>query len=676
MNLINRDISWLGYNERVLQEATDDTVPLVERMRFLGIYSNNMDEFFRVRVANLRRLTTLKKQKIDGFNGSPEELYKEIREIVLKQQEKFKAAYEQIVAEFSQRGVRVINEKQLSEAQLLFLKKYFLTELKHEIFPLILDKKNEFPKLRDYAIYLAIKLEDNKGKIRYALIQIPSEPGRFVILPNETTKDVILLDDIIRIHLKDIFSIFQPVKADAFTFKFTRDAELDLDDDLTTTFIEKIEKSLKQRKKGIPVRFVYDSKMPKDLLDFLLKSLELKFGLNTIPGGRYHNFKDFMRFPDFKNPDFLFKYQPPNDHPKLKNAQSIINVIEKEDILLHFPYQRFDHVVDLLREAAIDPKVRSIKINIYRVARNSDVMKALLAAVFNGKEVTVVMELQARFDEENNLYWSDRLKEFGARVIYGVPGLKVHSKLLQITRISGKKEQFISYIGTGNFNERTSTIYTDVALLTANREIALEVNRVFRLIENNLERGTYKHLLVSPFNSRRKLFSLIEREITHVKKGKTGAFRMKLNNLTDKKIIEKLYDASKQGVKIQLIIRGICCLKPGVKGLSENIEVISIVDRYLEHARFFIFENAGNPEYIITSADLMERNLDNRVEVGVFVQSKEIQDELNRIFDFQWRGSVKARLISSDSKTRYRKRNLPPFHAQQELYGYYESLLR
>ncbi len=674
MNLINRDISWLGFNERVLQEATDDTVPLVERMRFLGIYSNNMDEFFRVRVANLRRLTTFKKQKIDGFNGSPEELYKEIRDIVLKQQEKFKAAYEQIVTEFSQNGVRVINEKQLSEAQLLFLKQYFISELKHEIFPLILDKKNEFPKLRDYAIYLAIKLEDNKGKIRYALIQIPSEPGRFVILPNEESKDVILLDDIIRIHLKDIFSIFQPVKAEAFTFKFTRDAELDLDDDLTTTFIEKIEKSLKQRKKGIPVRFVYDSKMPKDLLEFLLKSLELKFGLNTIPGGRYHNFKDFMRFPDFNNPDFLFKNQPPNDHPKLKNVQSIINVIENEDILLHFPYQRFEHVVDLLREAAIDPKVRSIKINIYRVARNSDVMKALLAAVFNGKEVTVVMELQARFDEENNLYWSDRLKEFGARVIYGVPGLKVHSKLLQITRISGKKEQFISYIGTGNFNERTSTIYTDVALLTANREIALEVNRVFRLIENNLERGTYKHLLVSPFNARRRLFSLIDREISHVKKGQTGAFRMKLNNLTDKKIIEKLYEASKQGVKIQLIIRGICCLKPGVKGLSENIEVISIVDRYLEHARFFIFENAGKPEYIITSADLMERNLDNRVEVGVFVKSNEIQDELNRIFDFQWKGSVKARLISSDSKTRYRKRNLPPFHAQQELYSHYQSI--
>ncbi len=674
MNLINRDISWLGFNERVLQEATDDTVPLVERMRFLGIYSNNMDEFFRVRVANLRRLTTFKKQKIDGFNGSPEELYKEIRDIVLKQQEKFKAAYEQIVTEFSQNGVRVINEKQLSEAQLLFLKQYFISELKHEIFPLILDKKNEFPKLRDYAIYLAIKLEDNKGKIRYALIQIPSEPGRFVILPNEESKDVILLDDIIRIHLKDIFSIFQPVKAEAFTFKFTRDAELDLDDDLTTTFIEKIEKSLKQRKKGIPVRFVYDSKMPKDLLEFLLKSLELKFGLNTIPGGRYHNFKDFMRFPDFNNPDFLFKNQPPNNHPKLKNIQSIINVIENEDILLHFPYQRFEHVVDLLREAAIDPKVRSIKINIYRVARNSDVMKALLAAVFNGKDVTVVMELQARFDEENNLYWSDRLKEFGARVIYGVPGLKVHSKLLQITRISGKKEQFISYIGTGNFNERTSTIYTDVALLTANREIALEVNRVFRLIENNLERGTYKHLLVSPFNARRRLFSLIDREISHVKKGQTGAFRMKLNNLTDKKIIEKLYEASKQGVKIQLIIRGICCLKPGVKGLSENIEVISIVDRYLEHARFFIFENAGKPEYIITSADLMERNLDNRVEVGVFVKSNEIQDELNRIFDFQWKGSVKARLISSDSKTRYRKRNLPPFHAQQELYSHYQSI--
>ena len=674
MNLINRDISWLGFNERVLQEATDETVPLVERMRFLGIYSNNMDEFFRVRVANIRRLTAFKNQKIDGFNGTAEELYKEIRLIVLKQQEKFKLAYEQIVQEFAQHQVRVINEKQLSEQQLVYLKDYFLKELQHDIFPLILEKKHEFPKLRDYAIYLAIKLEDIKGKIRYSLIQVPSDRGRFVTVPNETSKDVILIDDIIRLQLNEIFYIFNPVKADAYTFKFTRDAELDLDDDLTTTFIQKIEKSIKQRKKGIPVRFVYDSKMPKDLLDFLLNSLNLKFGLNTIPGGRYHNFKDFISFPDFGNPDFLFEKQPPTAHPKIQYTKSIIKVIQKEDILLHFPYQRFDHIIDLLREAAIDPKVCSIKINIYRVAKNSDIMKALLAAVFNGKEVTVVMELQARFDEENNLYWSNRLKEFGARVIYGFPGLKVHSKLLQIVRNSNQKEEHITYIGTGNFNEKTSLIYSDIAFLTSDREIALEVRRVFKLIENNFDNGTYKHLLISPFNTRRKLFSLIDREIMHVKKGKEGYIRMKLNNLTDKKTIEKLYAASSAGVKIHLIIRGICCLKPRIKGLSENIEVISIVDRYLEHARFFIFSNNGKPQYFLSSADLMERNLDHRIEVGIFIQSQKLQAELDLIFDFQWRGSVKARLISSDSKTRYRKRNIPPFHAQLELYNHYRTM--
>jgi polyphosphate kinase len=549
-----------------------------------------------------------------------------------------------------------------------------LKELQHDIFPLILEKKHEFPKLRDYAIYLAIKLEDIKGKIRYSLIQVPSDRGRFVIVPNETSKDVILIDDIIRLQLNEIFYIFNPVKADAYTFKFTRDAELDLDDDLTTTFIQKIEKSIKQRKKGIPVRFVYDSKMPKDLLDFLLNSLNLKFGLNTIPGGRYHNFKDFISFPDFGNPDFLFEKQPPKAHPKLQYTQSIIKVIQKEDILLHFPYQRFDHIIDLLREAAIDPKVSSIKINIYRVAKNSDIMKALLAAVFNGKEVTVVMELQARFDEENNLYWSNKLKEFGARVIYGFPGLKVHAKLLQIVRNSNQKEEHITYIGTGNFNEKTSLIYSDIAFLTSDREIALEVRRVFKLIENNFDNGTYKHLLISPFNTRRKLFSLIDREIMHVKKGKEGYIRMKLNNLTDKKTIEKLYAASSAGVKIYLIIRGICCLKPRIKGLSENIEVISIVDRYLEHARFFIFSNNGKPQYFLSSADLMERNLDHRIEVGIFIQSQKIQAELDLIFDFQWRGSVKARLISSDSKTRYRKRNIPPFHAQLELYNHYRTM--
>ena len=668
MNIINRELSWLSFNERVLQESMDPTVPLTERMRFLGIYSNNMDEFFRVRVANLKRLSVLKKQKVEGFNGDAEELYKEIRKVVMKQQLKFEDAFTLIQTEFEKDQIFMINEQEVNKDQLLILKNYYNEHLKHVVFPIILDKKNPLPKLRDYAIYLAVKIVENKNKTRFALIQIPGEYSRFFQLKGEKRIDYILIDDIIRLQLKEIFSIFEPVEISAYTFKFTRDAELDLDDDLSLSFFEKIEKSLKQRRKGDPVRFVYDSKMPKDLLNFLLKSLDLTIGNNTIPGGRYHNFKDFMSFPDFGMAKYRFQVQPPQAHPAFSKGKSHMDDVLEKDVLLHFPYQKFDHVVDLLREAALDPRVKDIKINIYRVAKNSEVMNALLASVFNGKQVTVIFELQARFDEENNLWWSNRLKEFGANVIYGVPNLKVHSKLLQIRRVKDGKDQFITYVGTGNFNEKTATIYSDLAVLSSERELSLEVSKIFKLLENNLERNIFRNLLVSPFNTRRKLFTLIDKEIAHAKSKKPAKIKIKINNLTDVKMIDKLYAAGKAGVKIELIVRGICCLKPGVKGLSENITAISLVDRYLEHARFFIFENNGDPVHIITSADWMERNLDQRIEVGMTVKDTAIKAELDRIFDFQWRGSVKARNISADLKNRYNERNLPPFHAQRELY--------
>jgi polyphosphate kinase len=671
MDILNRELSWLSFNERVLQEAMDPSVPLVERIRFLGIYSNNMDEFYRVRVANVRRMTILKKQKIQGFKGSAADLYRSIRDEVLRQQKKFESAFEEISEELKKHFIFFNNETTVAEKHKAELNAFYHDKLKHSIFPIILDKKNTFPKLRDYAIYLAVKMIEPNHKSRYALIQIPNDIPRYYVLKEKGKTNIILIDDIIRLQLKDIFSVFEPIEIYAFTFKFTRDAELDLDDDLSLPFIEKIEKSLKDRKKGDPVRFVYDEEMPEDLLSFLLKSLHLKEGINTIPGGRYHNNKDLMSFPDFGNNEFIFPIQPPCEHHDLKSDKGIIQSIIKQDALLHFPYQKFDYVIDLLREAALDPKVTTIKINIYRVAKNSDIMNALLAAVFNGKDVTVVFELQARFDEENNLYWSNRLKEFGAKVIYGIPNLKVHSKLLQIERIKEGKQQLITYIGTGNFNERTSRIYVDLAYFTSKVEISNEVKKVFRLLENNLERGVFRNLLVSPFNSRRKITSLIDQEITNVKKGKKGSIRIKINNLTDVKLIEKLYEASQAGVKIDMIIRGICCLKPGVKGLSENISVISIIDRYLEHARFMIFQNETNPIYILTSADFMERNMDSRIEVGVIIKEKLIQTELDIIFDFQWKGSVKARLITSDLKNRYRKRNLPPFHTQVELYKYY-----
>jgi polyphosphate kinase len=674
MEIINRELSWLSFNDRVLQEALDDLVPVVERMRFLGIYSNNMDEFYRVRVANIRRMIALKKQKVDGFDGTSAELYQEIRDVVIEQQQKFELAYRKILRALVKEKIYHTDEKRITLAHKKELSIYFHEQLKHAIFPIILDKKNPFPKLRDYAIYLAVKIVEKKDKIRYALIQIPTDFSRFYQLKKGEDIRIILIDDIIRLYLKEIFSIFEPVEINAYTFKFTRDAELDLDDDLTLSFIEKIEKSLKQRKKGIPVRFVYDEKMPEDLLSYLLHALNLKAGINTIPGGRYHNFKDFISFPDFGRPEFVYPKQLPCKVPQFEKGRGIIETILKEDVLLHFPYQRFSYTVDLLREAAIDPKVKEIKINIYRVASKSEIMNALMAAVFNGKQVTVIFELQARFDEENNLYWSDRLKEFGARVIYGFPNLKVHSKLLQIKRIKDAKEQFITYIGTGNFNEKSARIYSDFAYLTSRTEVSNEVRKVFRLLESHIEPIAFRKLLVSPFNAKRRLIALIDREILAAKKGKKAGIKIKLNNLTDQTMINKLYQASQAGVKVDMIIRGICCLIPGKKGLSENIKVISIVDRYLEHARFLKFENSGKPEYFITSADFMERNLDKRIEVGVLVESPNVQKELDLIFNYQWSGSVKARLITADFKNQYRRTDIPTFHAQVELYNYYKRI--
>lgn len=674
MEIINRELSWLSFNDRVLQEALDDLVPVVERMRFLGIYSNNMDEFYRVRVANIRRMIALKKQKVDGFDGTSAELYQEIRDVVIEQQQKFELAYKRILRALVKERIHHTDEKRITLAHKKELSIYFNEQLKHAIFPIILDKKNTFPKLRDYAIYLAVKIVEKKDKIRYALIQIPTDFSRFYQLKKGEDIRIILIDDIIRLYLKEIFSIFEPVEIDAYTFKFTRDAELDLDDDLTLSFIEKIEKSLKQRKKGIPVRFVYDEKMPEDLLSYLLHALNLKAGINTISGGRYHNFKDFISFPDFGRPEFVYPKQAPCKVPQFEKGKGIIETILKEDVLLHFPYQRFSYIVDLLREAAIDPKVKEIKINIYRVASKSEIMNALMAAVFNGKLVTVIFELQARFDEENNLYWSERLKEFGAKVIYGFPNLKVHSKLLQIKRIKDTKEQFITYIGTGNFNEKSARIYSDFAYLTSRTDVSNEVRKVFRLLESHIEPIAFRKLLVSPFNAKRRLIALIDREILAATKGKKAGIKIKLNNLTDQTMINKLYQASQAGVKVDMIIRGICCLIPGKKGLSDNIKVISIVDRYLEHARFLKFENSGKPEYFITSADFMERNLDKRIEVGVLVESPNVQKELDLIFNYQWSGSVKARLITADFKNQYRRTDIPTFHAQVELYNYYKRI--
>lgn len=674
MRLLNRELSWLSFNERVLQEALDETNPLIERMRFLGIYSNNMDEFFRVRVAYVRRMTMLENQSIQGFDGTASELFDEIRNVVLSQQRKLQVAYKKILNELEAEGIHHINEHELSKEQEEELREYFNLKLKHAIVPIMLNKHTPFPRLKDSGIYLAVKMEwDDKQKKRFALIKIPSAFQRFYRMSKDDQEYVILIDDIIRLNMDTIFSIFTYDRVQAFTFKFSRDAELDLDDDLTVSFIEKIKKSIKKRKKGEPVRFVYDEKMPHDLLEYLLKELNLEYGVNTIPGGKYHNFKDFMSFPDFGRKDFSFSKRSPNKHPGLEHQRSLIKTIQKKDVMLHFPYQRFDYVVDLLREAAIDPKVKAIKINVYRVAKSSQVMNALMIAVQNGKQVFVVLELQARFDEENNLYWSKKLEEAGAMVSYGVEGLKVHSKLIQIYRVGSKGEQWITYVGTGNFNESTAKIYEDFGMMTASKSIGREVQRVFDILmgyRNNLQ---FEQLFVSPYNTREKFSALIHQEIEHVKNGKEGLIRIKINNLVDADMIELFYKASNAGVKVQLVVRGICCLVPGIEGQSKNIEVRCIVGRYLEHSRFMIFNNDGDSQYILTSADWMERNLDKRIEVGAPVKDPDLQNDLSRVFETLWKGNTKSRLIDVKQSNRYYRDDNPPFIAQDELYNYYKK---
>lgn len=674
MKLMNRELSWLSFNARVLQEALDPSVPVIERMRFLGIYSNNLDEFYRVRVAYIRRLMAIPDSTVAGFDGTPHELFDAIRTEVMRQQKKFQIAYSRILKQLEKDHIFHITEDDLSASDKEKLHHYFESKVKHEIVPIMLTKKIPFPELRDSRIYLAVAMRSQEtGKTKFALVQIPNEFPRFYRLSDGEKNLIILLDDIVRLHLDSIFSIFNYDTIEAYTFKFTRDAELELDDDISVSFLDKIQKSIKKRKFGEPVRFVYDEKMPKDLLDYLLSELGLTYGVNTIPGGKYHNFKDFMSFPDFDKKTFVFPPLPPCKHPDLQGKTSLIKQIITKDILLHYPYQRFEYAVDLLREAAIDPKVKSIKINVYRVAKNSQIMNALINAVRNGKQVFVVLELQARFDEKNNVYWSKRLREAGAKVSFGITELKVHSKLIQIRRVGSKKEHLISYIGTGNFHEKTARIYEDLGLMTSHTKIGEEVSRVFDILDGFTNRLEFKHLFVSPFSTRKVIEEEINNEIANAKKGKPARIRIKINNLVDEKMIALLYKASKSGVKIDLLVRGICCLVPQIPDLSENITVRSIVGRFLEHSRIMIFENGGNPKSFIMSSDWMERNLDKRIEVGTQIYDKVLNHQILSIFDIYWSGNIKSRVIDKEQTNRYYHSEGRSINAQEEMYLFYKK---
>ena len=674
---IPKEISWLSFNERVLQEAENKEVPLIERFKFLGIYSNNLDEYFRVRVATLKRLSQFGAKSKNILGYSPKATLKKIHGIVLSQNSKFEKIYSGLIQELDKHKIHIINEKQLNQEQNEFIQKYFHKEVRTRLMPFLIENDSELPNLTDDAIYLAIYLVKKESqKKRYALLEIPTHVlPRFIVLPEKgDDKYVMFIDDIIRYGLKEIFFIFDFDEFYAYTIKLTKDAEFEIVDDISESYIDKLTRSLQQRKWGTPVRFIYDREMPDDLLKILTKKLNFGPDDVVIPADRYHNFKDFMNFPNLGRKKFYYEPLVPIPHRDIQSGKSILSAIKKKDIMLFFPYHPFDHFIDLLREASIDPYVTTIQITLYRLARNSSVINAMLNAVRNGKNVTTVVELQARFDEEANILWGNKLMEEGVKVIYGVPGLKVHSKLCLMTRVKNEVTQRYAAIGTGNFNEDTAKIYTDHLLLTTNKKITNEVFKAFNFFNVNYKKDNYYHLVLSPFFLRNKITLLIENEIKNAKAGKKAFIYLKLNNLTDNEIINHLYEASKSGVTIRLIMRGMISLVPGLKDISENIKAIGIVDRFLEHTRFMIFCNGGNEECFISSADLMTRNIEHRIEVTCPVFDKSIKNEMKEIFEIQWSDNVKARMFDATLSNTFIKTGKIPIQSQVEVYNYIKKV--
>lgn len=676
---INREISWLDFNERVLQEAMDETTPLIDRVKFLGIFSNNRDEFFRVRVATQRRVLNFeKKNDIRGTNVAS--ILEDIANIVEAQELQFNTTWENIKIRLEEENIFLLDENNLSNEQGDFVQHFFSEKVRPILFPLVLDNYSNLNTLKDATIHLAIDLKSNEDttKRQFALIAVPTDKiSRFIILPEQgNKKHIILLDDVIRYCLGDIFSIFGFDDIHAYTIKFTRDAEMDIDNDVSKSFLELMTESVKQRKKGEPVRFVYDENIPEDLLKVLMKKFNISKRDNVRAGGRYHNFKDFMGFPDMGRSDLRYPPSPPLPHPELPPNKSIIDVIREKDVMLHYPYQSFQYIIDLLREASIDPHVRAIKMTFYRAAQGSSVMNALINAARNGKQVTVFMELQARFDEEANIYWTNKLQEEGVKIIQTIPGFKVHSKLIQIRRKENGENVYYANISTGNFNESTAKVYADDSLLTGNQAITTEVNKVFHLFESKFIMPTFDNLVVAPFNIRTFFMEMLDREIENAKAGKEAWAILKMNSISDKKITRKLYEASQAGVKLKMIVRGICILIPGIPNFSDNIEAFSIVDKYLEHSRVYVFCNGGENKYYIASADWMPRNFDHRVEVVCPILDKNIQQELMDMLQIQLRDNTQSRYLGRDNMNQYRKTDDPkPHRAQFEIYDYLKRKL-
>lgn len=677
--LIPRDISWLSFNARVLQEAGDKTVSLRDRIRFLGIFSNNLDEFFRVRVATLKRMIEFGGKKLNmHLEANPNAVLDAIQLNVLKQQSEFDRIWAHICTEMQQQHVFLVDEKHLDKEQQEFVKQYFIDKVRSNIIPLLIEELPELPYLREKSIFLGVVMSNVSQAYaqKFALIEVPSRVlGRFVILPEKDDNQyIILLEDVIRFNLPYIFSYFNYEQYEAHIFKITKDAEIDIDTDLSTNFVQKIEKGLKNRRKGKPTRFIYDKEMNSSLLEYLIQRLHLTHRDNIIPGGRIHNFRHFIDFPDVF-PSHGKKLVQPFTHPALQHRIRVTEVVLEQDVLLCFPYHTFNTITDLLREAAIEPDVISIKITAYRLAEQSTLVNALINAARNGKHVTVVLELRARFNEEANIEWKERLEDEGVKVMVGLPNLKVHAKICVIKRRNHKRMQEYGFVSTGNFNEKTSNVYDDFCLLTANRNIMADINRIFRYLENPKSEAPLhacKTLLIAPTNIRQQLMHLIDKEIKLAKAKKKAVITIKLNSLSDEKLILKLYEAAHAGVKLNLIIRGIYSPKfEGAKAKS-NVVAISIVDQFLEHARLYSFRNGGKEKMYISSADWMVRNLDHRIEAAVPINDPKIRKELNDIIKIQLSDNVKARILDDELSNEYVP--VPPgakrIRSQIEIYKY------
>ena len=675
---IARDISWLSFNGRVLQEAADPSVPLRERIKFLGIFSNNMDEFFRVRVATLKRMNEFgRKLKNMHLEQAPGKILDEIQQVVLEQQQSFNTIWESVRRELEKEKIFLVNEKQLNKEQQKFVQTYFEEEVRSNIIPIMVENVPQLPYLREKSLYLGVVLSrrDQSLRRKYSLIEVPSKSvGRFCKLPSpEGEQHIILLEDVIRFNLKSIFSYFGYDRFGSWVFKITKDAEIDLDNDLSTTMIQKIEKGLRNRRKGKPVRFVYDKEMDDGLLDFLIRKLNLSRKESVIPGGRIHNFRHFMDFPDVFPKKSARK--KPFQHQLLKHTVRVTDVILEKDIMLNFPYHSFNPVIDLLREAAIDPEVTAIKITAYRLASNSKVINALINAVRNGKQVTVMLELRARFDEEANLEWKERLEEEGVKVLIGIPNMKVHAKLLMIKKRVNNHTIHYGFVSTGNLNEKTSHVYGDHCLLTSDRFIMADVNRIFNYLENPKDGDKFlkacKTLIPCPTSLRKELYKLINKEIRNARTKKPASITLKMNSLSDEDLINKLYDAARAGVEIRLIIRGIFCMYSESKKFKIPVKAVSIIDEYLEHARVFIFHNGGDEKVYISSADWMVRNLDHRVEATCPILDDKIRRVLKNILEIQLRDNVKARILDNELSNRYvRDRKQKKVRSQVEIYQY------